>query len=189
MKRTVYRLIVAAGIVSLGACATADKYASGRYYEFYSVSGLGACEFKPAFNDCAEPRSFDVKISDNQEKIALGKSINQSDHVSYFGFIRNDYPAQVKPVRDFLLWAQADTSTAKHVTMKRPAGNVNGYLFENREVDYQFDFTQTRAGVPMLVIHIDGKDRYFGLTVEEAKKLLTTLDAWYENRPVGHKLT
>ena len=189
MKHSVYKFALMLGLLSLGACSTADKYASGRYYEIYSVSGLGGCEFKPAFNDCAEQRVFDVKISDNKEKVALAKFINPSDNVSYFGFIRNDYQAQVKPIRDFLTWAQADTHTAERLTMKRPAGNTYGYLFENREVEYQFDFAQTRAGVPMLVIHIDGKDRYFGLTVEQAKKLLSTLDAWYDNRSVGYKLT
>lgn len=189
MKHSIYKLALTLGLLSLCACSTADKYATGRFYEIYSVSGLGACEFKPKFNDCAEQRVFDIKISDNKEKIAIAKYINPSDEVSFFGFIRNDYPAQVKPIRDFLLWAQADTNTAKHLTMKRPAGNAHGYLFENSEVEYQFDFTQTRAGVPILVIHIDGKDRYFGLTIEQAQKLLTTLDAWYENRAVGYKLT
>ncbi|QCA03697.1 hypothetical protein [Pantoea vagans] len=177
---------------SLSACTAFDKfdkYANGRYYEMYTVSNLSACNYKVKFTDCAEKMDFDIKISDDNNKIALSKYINHNDEVSYLGFTRDNYAAQTQPIRDFLAWAKRNATDNKRIVMKRPAGNIAGYLFENTEVDYSFDFVHTRADVPMLVINVSKSTRYYGFTVQEAEKMLETLDSWYGKRFIGKQFT
>lgn len=174
---------------TLCSCTTFDKYANARFYEIYESGGLSACSYKPKFNDCAEKRDFDIKISDDNNKIALSKYINHNDEVSYIGFTRDNYIEQTKPIRDFLEWAKSNATQNKSIVMKRPAGNVAGYLFENSQIDYAFDFVHTRAELPMLVINVAQSTRYYGFTVQEAAKLLETLDAWYGKRFTGKQLT
>ena len=159
---------------------TFNKYATARFYTIYQSNGSNACKFKPNFNDCAEKINFDVKISDDNNKIALSKFINQSDDISYFGFTRDDFSNQTKPIRDFLSWVKENDTTDKAITMKRPAGNVNGSFFENEEVEYTFQFIHTRAGIPMLIINSGGRN-YYGLTYDESIKLLQLIDSWYNN--------
>jgi len=182
-------LLCAATLSACTAFDTFDKYANGRFYEMYTVGDLSACNYKPKFTDCAEKMDFDIKISDDNNKIALSKHINHNDDVSYLGFTRDNYAAQTKPIRDFLAWAKNNASDNKHIVMKRPAGNIVGYLFENNEVDYHFDFLHTRAEVPMLVINVSKSTRYYGFTAQEAAKMLETLDAWYDKRFIGKQIT
>ncbi len=96
---------------------------------------------------------------------------------------------QTKPIRDFLDWAKSDATQSKSIVMNRPAGNIAGYLFENNQVNYAFDFVHTRADVPVLVINVAQSTRSYGFTVQEAAKLLETLDAWYGKRFTGKQLT
>lgn len=166
-------------ITGCSAFDTFNKYANARFYTIYESSGAGACDFKPKFNDCADKKYFDVKISDDNNKLALAKFINQSDHVSYFGFTRDDFVFQTKPIRDFLLWSKENNTDDKKITMRRPAGNVGGYLFEKKEVEYTFQFIHTRAGTPMLVVN-SGGDYYYGFTYNEAIKLLQLIDSWFD---------
>jgi len=174
---------------TLCSCTIFDKYANARFYEIYQSDGLSACNYKPKFTDCAEKMDFDIKISDDNNKIALSKYINHNDEVSYIGFTRDNYMEQTKPIRDFLDWAKSDATQSKSIVMKRPAGNIAGYLFENNQVDYAFDFVHTRADVPVLVINVAQSTRSYGFTVQEAAKLLETLDAWYGKRFTGRQLT
>ena len=177
---------------TLSACAAFDKFdkfANGRFYEMYIVDNLSACNYKPKFSDCAEKMYFDIKISDDNNKIALSKYINHNDEVSYLGFTRDKYVAQTQPIRDFLAWAKSNATDNKRIVIKRPAGNVAGSLFENTEVDYGFDFLHTRADVPMLVINVSKSTRYYGFTVQEVVKMLEILDGWYDKRFIGKQFT
>ncbi|HGE6737078.1 TPA: hypothetical protein ACGCBI_000500 [Serratia marcescens] len=173
-------LILCSLITGCSAFDTFNKYANARFYTIYNSGGVGACDFKPKFNDCADREYFDVKISDDNNSLALAKYINQSSHVSYFGFTRDGFASQTKPIRDFLIWSKENHAEDKKITMKRPAGNVAGYLFEKSEVEYTFQYIHTRAGVSMLVINSGGGD-YYGFTYNEAVKLLNLIDSWYDS--------
>lgn len=180
-------LIICLLTTSCSSFYTFSKYANGRFYTIYQSNGFSACNFKPNFNDCAEEMYFDVKISDDNNKLSIAKFINQSDDISYFGFTRNDYSNQTKPIREFLVWAKSNDSENKEIKMKRPAGNVNGYLFENTVVEYTFKFIHTRAGIPMLIIN-SGGERYYGITYNNAVKLMQLIDSWHNNTFSGKKI-
>ncbi len=189
MQRSFVKALSISSLLILTACATVSKYATSRYFEIYSVNNLSACNFRPRFNDCAESMSFDVKISDSNEKLAISKYINETNETSYFGFTRKNYQQQTKPIRDFLLWVQNRNNNFQHISMLREAGNTGGYLYENKHIEYTFDFIHTRADIPMLVIHAGKNDHYYGFTYEEAKTLIKTLDSWQDNSFLGEKLT
>lgn len=175
--------------LALASCSTFHKYATGRYYEIYRTEGLSACEFKTKFNACADTYSFDVKISDDNDRIALAEYFSPSDDASYFGFIRGDYARETQPMRDFIIWSKANSAGGKRVTVKRKAGNAVGYLFEHSDVVYVFDYIHSREDIPMLMLNIEGRGRYFGFTTEQVEKLLQVLDAWYAGKFTGEKLT
>lgn len=175
--------------LALASCSTMHKYATGRYYEIYRANDLHACEFKTKFNACAEPYTFDVKISDDNNRIALAEYFSPSQNSSYFGFIRDDYARQTQPIRDFVTWSKANKLGGKRVTVERKAGNAVGYLFEHNDVVYVFDYLHSREDVPMLLLNIEGRGRYFGFTTQEAEKLLQVMDAWYAGSFTGEKLT
>lgn len=189
MKNIKFSIFIILSILTTSCSSfyTFNKYATGRFYTIYQSNGASACYFKQKFNDCAEKIYFDVKISDDNNKLALAKFITQSDDVSYFGFTRDNFPLQTKPIRDFLVWAKEDHTDDKTIKMKRPAGNVAGSFFESEEVEYTFQFTHTRAGIPILIIN-NGGSNYYGLTYDESKKLLELIDSWYKNSFSGNKI-
>lgn len=175
--------------LALASCTTMHKYATGRYYEVYQAENLHACNYKAKFNACAEPYTFDVKISDDNNRLALANYVSQADSASYFGFIRDDYARQTAPFREFIAWSKAGMVGGKRLTVERKAGNAVGYLFEQSDVVYVFDFLHNRADEPMLVLNIAGRGRYFGFTPAEAERLLQVTDAWYHGDFHGKQLS
>ncbi|KFX16622.1 hypothetical protein [Pectobacterium parvum] len=168
------------------AITTFDKYATLRLYEVYEAENLSACDYKPKFRDCTVgKRSFDVKISDDKSKIALVVR----KRYAYFGFTRDDFARQTQPLRDFLIWAQDPATKDKQITQLRKAGNVGGSLYDNKEVQYQFDYLHTRADVQLLVVKPHENADSYGLTVDEVKNLLSVMDAWYAGTFSGKQLT
>lgn len=73
--------------------------------------------------------------------------------------------------------------------MLRKQGNVVGTLFENTEVEYQFDYLRSRSEVQLLVIKPHEKASAYAMTVEEVRNLLSVLDAWYAGTFTGQQLT
>ncbi|PKX82052.1 hypothetical protein A0G02_16135 [Pectobacterium peruviense] len=168
------------------AITTFDKYATMRLYEVYETDNLSACDYKPKFRDCmVNKRSFNVRISDDKSKIAL---VVRTEY-AYFGFTRDDFARQTQPLRDFLIWTEDPAAKDKQITQLRKAGNVGGSLYDNREVQYQFDYLHTRADIPLLVVKPGENADFYGLTIDEVKNLLSVMDAWYAGTFSGKQLT
>ncbi|MFT8211360.1 MAG: hypothetical protein ACMZI0_13730 [Symbiopectobacterium sp.] len=88
-----------------------------------------------------------------------------------------------------MVWAQQLDAKDQKITMLRKQGNVVGTLFENTEVEYQFDYLRSRSEVQLLVIKPHEKASAYAMTVEEVRNLLSVLDAWYAGTFTGQQLT
>lgn len=167
------------------ALTTFDKYATLRLYEVYKIDGVSACDYKPKFNECTDGKQvFNLKISDDKSKVAL---VTYNKY-AYFGFTRDDYQRQTQPLRDFLLWVKQPKAKDQKTTMLRKRGNVAGTMFENEEVEYQFDYLHSRSDVQLLVIQPYTNGSSYAMTEAEVRNLLSVLDAWYNGTFTGQKL-
>lgn len=182
------KLILASLVIIVTSCSSFHKYATLRLYEVYESHGISACQYKEDFNDCIEKTVFDLKISDNNQYIALAIFINDSNTVDYYGFNREEFPRETMPIREFLSWVDSNKEDKK-IAITKKRGGSSTYLFKNSEETYIFRYVTTRRDEKLLVISNAISHSAIGMNKDEVKNMLYDFDSWYSNTFSSEKIS